>query len=126
MNNEFSRRSFTDAYMQGDVSMEQLGLRFGVSRTTVKEWAKRFGLPRRFAGGLRSRDAAPLIVLLASDNHCDPVNDGPELGDPDPEQIADRCAYIRAVNLLAMQTLEDEHCEHRRRGRCHKCTARRA
>ena len=67
------------------------------------------------------RSNATRIVLKAEENHCDPVEDGPGPEDPTPEEIAELAAYWRARNVLAMQTMEDQHCEHRQNGRCWKC-----
>ena len=116
-----SREQFAAAYMNLSLTVDDIALRFRVSDTTVKSWAKRFDLPPRKTGGYRGERVAPRIALKAEDNHCNPVDDGPGPDDPDPELIADKAAYIRARNLLAMQTLQDDHCEHRRYGRCYRC-----
>ncbi len=101
--------------------MDDIALRFRVSDTTVKSWARRFNLPPRKTGGWRGNKPAPRIVLKAEENHCEPVNDGPAWGDPTPEQIAELAAYCRARNILTMQTMQDLHCEHRQTGRCWRC-----
>jgi len=116
-----SREAFSAAYLDRNVKIQDLCLRYRVSDTTVKAWARRFGLAPRPAGGFRTPSNAPRIVLKAEENHCEPVDDGPEWGDPTPEEIAELAAYWRARNVLAMQTMEDQHCKHRRNGRCLKC-----
>jgi transposase-like protein len=117
-----SREQFAAAYMNSSLTVEEIALRFRVSDTTIKFWARRFNLPPRKTGGWRGNRPAPRIVLKKEDNHCDPVNDGPMPGDITPEQIAELAAYCRARHLLSMQTEEDLHCEHRQRGRCAKCS----
>jgi transposase-like protein len=121
-----SREAFSAAYLDRNVKVQELCLQYQVSDTTIKAWARRFGLAPRPAGGYRTPSNAPRIILKAEENHCEPVNDGPELGDPTPEEIAELAAYWRARNVLAMQTMEDQHCEHRRNGRCLKCQKRSA
>ena len=116
-----SREAFTAAYLDRSISVNELCLRYRVSDTTVKHWARRFGLAPRPTGGYRTPGNAPKIVIKAEDNHCEPVEDGPQWGDPTPEEIAELAAYWRARNVLAMQTMEDDHCEHRQAGRCYKC-----
>lgn len=119
-----SREVFAAAYMNLSLTVDDVALRFRVSDTTVKSWARRFNLPPRKTGGWRGNKPAPRIVLKDDEDHCNPVNDGPLPGELTPEQITELAAYVRARNLLAMQTLEDEHCEHRRAGRCYKCRRR--
>ena len=119
-----SREAFTKAYLDRSISVSELCLRYRVSDTTIKYWARRFGLAPRPTGGYRTPSNAPRIVLKAEDNHCNPVEDGPGPDDPPPWLITERAAYIRAYNLMTMQTLEDEHCEHRQAGRCYKCRRR--
>lgn len=119
-----SREAFTAAYLDRSISVNELCLRYRVSDTTVKHWARRFGLAPRPTGGYRTPGNAPRIVIKAEDNHCNPVEDGPGPDDPPPDLIAEKAAYIRAYNLMTMQTLEDEHCEHRQAGRCYKCRQR--
>ena len=119
-----SREAFTAAYLDRSISVNELCLRYRVSDTTVKHWARRFGLAPRPTGGYRTPGNAPKIVLKAEENHCNPVEDGPGPDDPPPWLITERAAYIRAYNLMTMQTLEDEHCEHRRTGRCYTCRRR--
>ena len=116
-----SREVFAAAYLDRNVKIQELCLRYRVSDTTIKQWARRFGLAPRPAGGYRTPTNAPRIILKAEEDHCEPVDDGPQLGDPRPEEIAELAAYCRARNVLAMQTLEDDHCEHRQAGRCWKC-----
>jgi transposase len=116
-----SREQFTAAYLNLSLTVDDIALRFRVSDTTVKSWARRFNLPPRKTGGWRGNKPAPRIVLKAEENHCEPVNDGPAWGDPTPEQIAELAAYCRARNILTMQTMQDEHCEHRQAGRCWRC-----
>lgn len=116
-----SREQFTAAYLNLSLTVDDIALRFRVSDTTVKSWARRFNLPPRKTGGWRGNKPAPRIVLKAEENHCEPVNDGPGWGDPTPEQIAELAAYCRARNILTMQTMQDEHCEHRQAGRCWRC-----
>ena len=116
-----SREQFTAAYLNLSLTVDDIALRFRVSDTTVKSWARRFNLPPRKTGGWRGNKPAPRIVLKAEENHCEPVNDGPAWGDPTPEQIAELAAYCRARNILTMQTMQDLHCEHRQAGRCWKC-----
>ncbi len=116
-----SREQFAAAYLNLSLTVDDIALRFRVSDTTVKSWARRFNLPPRTTGGWRGNKPAPRIVLKAEDNHCEPVNDGPAWGDPTPEQIAELAAYCRARNILTMQTMQDEHCEHRQAGRCWRC-----
>ncbi len=116
-----SREQFAAAYMNLSLTVDDIALRFRVSDTTVKSWARRFNLPPRATGGYRGRRVAPRIVLKAEENHCEPVDDGPQWGDPTPDQIVELSAYCRARNLLAMQTMQDDHCEHRQAGRCYKC-----
>ena len=116
-----SRKVFAAAYMNMTMTVDDIALRFRVSDTTVKSWARRFNLPPRKSGGWRGNRPAPRIVLKEDENHCNPVNDGPGPDDRTPEEIAELAAYVRARNLIAMQTLEDDHCEHRQAGRCWKC-----
>jgi len=116
-----SREQFTAAYLNLSLTVDDIALRFRVSDTTIKSWARRFNLPPRKTGGWRGNKPAPRIVLKAEENHCEPVNDGPAWGDPTPEQIAELAAYCRARNILTMQTMQDLHCEHRQTGRCWKC-----
>ena len=116
-----SREVFAAAYMNLTMTVDDIALRFRVSDTTVKSWARRFNLPPRKSGGWRGNRPAPRIVLKEDENHCNPVNDGPGPDDRTPEEIAELAAYVRARNLIAMQTLEDDHCEHRQAGRCWKC-----
>jgi hypothetical protein len=119
-----SREAFSAAYMNMSLTVEDIALRFRVSDTTIKSWANRFNLPPRKKGGWRGNKPAPRIVLKREDDHCEPMNDGPMPGDRTPEEIAELAAYCRARSLLAMQTEEDLHCEHRQNGRCEKCTKR--
>lgn len=116
-----SREAFTAAYRNQNLTVEDIALRFRVSKTTVKDWARRFNLSARQSGGYRASSKAPRIVLKAEENHCEPVDDGPGPDDPPPWLIAEKAAYLRAFNLMTMQTLEDQHCEHRQAGRCWKC-----
>ena len=116
-----SREQFTAAYLNLSLTVDDIALRFRVSDTTIKSWARRFDLPPRKTGGWRGNKPAPRIVLKAEENHCNPVDDGPAWGDPTPEQIAELAAYCRARNILTMQTMQDEHCEHRQAGRCWRC-----
>ena len=115
------RAAFAAVYADAAVSTQEMCDRWQVSRQTICEWARRFGLPARQHGGQRERHAAAEIVIHPRDNHCEPVDDGPGPDDPPPWLIAEKAAYIRAYNLMTMQTLQDEHCEHRRAGRCYKC-----
>lgn len=119
-----SREAFAAAYTNLTMTVDDVALRFRVSDTTVKSWARRFNLPPRKTGGWRGNRPAPRIVLKEDENHCNPVNDGPGPDDRTPEEIAELAAYVRARNLIAMQTLEDDHCEHRQAGRCYKCRRR--
>ena len=116
-----SREQFTAAYLNLSLTVDDIALRFRVSDTTIKSWARRFNLPPRKTGGWRGNKPAPRIVLKAEENHCEPVNDGPAWGDPTPEQIVELAAYCRARNILTMQTMQDLHCEHRQTGRCWRC-----
>lgn len=116
-----SREQFAAAYLNLSLTVDDIALRFRVSDTTIKSWARRFNLPPRKTGGWRGNKPAPRIVLKAEENHCEPVNDGPAWGDPTPEQIVELAAYCRARNILTMQTMQDEHCEHRQTGRCWRC-----
>ena len=116
-----TREQFAAAYKNQNLTVEDIALRFRVSKTTVKDWAKRFDLSARQSGGYRAGSRAPRIVLKAEENHCEPVNDGPGPDDPPPWLIAEKAAYLRAFNLMTMQTLEDQHCEHRQTKRCLKC-----
>ena len=121
MTSKPSREQFAAAYKNQNLTVEDIALQFRVSKTTVKDWAKRFDLSARRSGGYRAGSQAPRIVLKAEENHCEPVHDGPGPDDPTPEQIAELAAYCMARNVIAMQTLEDLHCEHRQTGRCWKC-----
>ena len=116
-----SREAFTAAYRNQNLTVEDIALRFRVSETTVNDWARRFNLSARQSGGYRASSRAPRIVLKSEENHCEPVDDGPGPEDPPPWLIAEKAAYLRAFNLMTMQTLEDQHCEHRQTGRCWKC-----
>jgi hypothetical protein len=116
-----SLEAFAAAYQNLSLTVDDIAIRFRVSDTTVKNWARRFNLPPRTTGGWRGGKPAPRIVLKAEDNHCNPVEDGPGPDDPPLWLIIEKAAYIRAYNLMTMQTSLDEHCEHRRTGRCWKC-----
>ena len=116
-----SREQFTAAYLDPTLTVMEVCRRFAISDTTCSHWARRFGLAPRKTGGYRPASVAPRIVLKAEENHCEPVNDGPAWGDPTPEQIAELAASCRARNILTMQTMQDEHCEHRQAGRCWRC-----
>ena len=116
-----SREQFTAAYLNLSLTVDDIALRFRVSDTTVKSWARRFNLPPRKTGGWRENKPAPRIVLKAEENHCNPVDDGPGPDDPPPWLIVEKAAYIRAFNLMTMQTMQDLHCEHRQTGRCWRC-----
>ena len=116
-----SREAFIAAYLDRNVKIQDLCLKYRVSDTTVNAWARLFGLAPRPAGGFRTPSNAPRIIFKAEENHCDPVDDGPSPEDPTPEEIAELAAYWRARNVLAMQTMEDQHCEHRNAGKCWKC-----
>ncbi len=95
-----SREAFCAAYLDRSVSVNELCLRYRVSDTTIKKWARRFGLAPRPTGGYRTPSNAPRIILKAEENHCEPVNDGPLWGDPTPEQIAELAAYCRARRIM--------------------------
>ena len=99
-----SREAFTAAYLDRSVSVNELCLRYRVSDTTVKHWARRFGLAPRPTGGYRTPGNAPKIVLKADDNHCVEQHDGPMWGDPTPEQIAELAAYCRARRVVEGHT----------------------
>ena len=116
-----SREAFAAAYQNLSLTVDDIALRFRVSDTTVKNWARRFNLPPRTTGGWRGGKPAPRIVLKQEENHCIEQHDGPLWGEPTVDEIAELAAYVRARNLLAMQTSLDEHCEHRRTGRCWRC-----
>lgn len=95
-----SRDTFTAAYLDRSVTINELCVRYCVSDTTVKHWARRFGLPPRPTGGYRTPSNAPRIMLKAQDNHCVEQHDGPMWGDPTPEEIADLAAYCRARRIM--------------------------
>ena len=95
-----SREAFTEAYLDRSVSVNELCLRYRVSDTTVKHWARRFGLAPRPTGGYRTPSNAPKIILKEHENHCIEQHDGPQLGDPTPEQIAELAAYCRARRIV--------------------------
>jgi transposase-like protein len=95
-----NREQFAAAYLDRSVSVNELCLRYRVSDTTVKHWARRFGLAPRPAGGYRPPSKAPQIVLKAHENHCDPVDDEPQWGDPTPEEISELAAYCRARRIM--------------------------
>lgn len=98
-----SYSEFAAAYLDRSISVNELCLRYRVSDTTVKHWARRFGLAPRPTGGYRSPSNAPKIILKAEENHCEPVDDGPQWGDPTPEQIAELAAYCRARRIMCGQ-----------------------
>jgi hypothetical protein len=116
-----SREAFSAAYMNLSLTVDDIAIRFRVSDTTIKNWARRFNLPPRTTGGWRGGKPAPRIVLKQEENHCIEQRDGPLWGEPTVDEIAELAAYVRARNLLAMQTSLDDHCEHRVTGRCWKC-----
>ena len=95
-----SREVFAAAYLDRNVKIQELCLRYRVSDTTIKQWARRFGLAPRPAGGYRTPSNAPKIVLKEHENHCVEQHDGPLWGDPTPEQIAELAAYCRARRIV--------------------------
>ena len=95
-----SREAFTEAYLDRSISVSELCLRYRVSDTTVKHWARRFGLAPRPTGGYRTPSNAPKIILKEHENHCVEQHDGPLWGDPTPEQIAELAAYCRARRIV--------------------------
>ena len=95
-----SREAFTAAYLDRSISVNELCLRYRVSDTTVKHWARRFGLAPRPTGGYRTPGNAPRIMLKADDNHCVEQHDGPMWGDPTREEIAELAAYCRARRIM--------------------------
>ena len=95
-----SREVFTAAYLDRSVTVNELCLRYRVSDTTVKHWARRLGLPPRPTGGWRNNVRAAPITLKHEENHCDEVNDVPQWGDPTPAEIAELAAYCRARRIM--------------------------
>lgn len=95
-----SREQFAAAYLDRSITVNELCLLFRVSDTTIKHWARRFGLTPRPTGGWRGLVKAPPIVLKHEENHCEPLNDGPMFGDPTPEEIAELTAYCRARRIM--------------------------
>ena len=100
MTSKPSRDAFTLAYLDRSVTINELCLRYRVSDTTVKHWARRFGLPPRPTGGWRNNVTAAPIVLKEYDNHCREVVDVPLWGDPTREEIAELSAYCRARRIM--------------------------
>ena len=95
-----SREAFTAAYLDHTVTVNELCLRYRVSDTTVKHWARRFGLPPRPTGGWRGNVRAAPITLKEYENHCEEVSDVPQWGDPTPAEIAELAAYCRARRVM--------------------------
>jgi hypothetical protein len=100
MTSKPSRDAFTAAYLDRLVTINELCLRYRVSDTTVKHWARRFGLPPRPTGGWRGNAPAAPLTLKAYDNHCREVVDVPQWGDPTREEIAELAAYCRARRIM--------------------------
>lgn len=102
-----SREEFALLWNDRTVRVASLCSRFDVTAKTLRQWAKRFGLPPRQLGGYRAPSTPEPLYLSKAEDHCNEVFDGPGLGDPTPEEIRELGAYIQARNLLARQTLED-------------------
>lgn len=100
MTNRPTPEIFAVAYLDRCVSVNEMCRRYRVSKTTIKHWARRFGFAARPAGGCRSVTNAPRIILKEHENHCIEQHDGPALGDPNREQIAELSAYCRARRIM--------------------------
>lgn len=94
-----NRSEFEAQWYDPSVTVAAIAARYDVSESLITQWALRFSLGIRFRGGRRPRGDKPIIELSPHDNHCRPMNDGPDPGDPTPADIAARAAEIKAEHL---------------------------
>jgi transposase-like protein len=84
---------FRTLWLQSQESIADLAIRFGASRSSIIKWADTLGL------GLRR--TRPVYVRSSESSEDDALEQGPQWGDPLPEQIAEMSAYCRARRVIA-------------------------
>ena len=93
-----SREQFAAAYRNLHFTVDDIAVRFGISRSTVKEWARRFHLPLR--QDTPAASARPRVLMNPEENHCEEMTDGPDEDDPTPEQIQQMASVLRAAHMM--------------------------
>lgn len=108
-----TREQFAAVYLDQTLTITEVCRRLGISDTTCAAWVKRFGMEPRRPGRRRSQRHNPAskvalqLIVKDDEDHCDEMNDGPGPRDRTPDEIVELAAYVKARNLLAMQTHED-------------------